>query len=176
MRTSTFVNLGDADRAALEFLVRGRNTSQKVALRSRIILLSADRVPTGTIMQKLATTVPTVSRWRKRFEETGVQGLLKDKARPGRKRRIDEAQVREVIERTLREKPQHATHWSTRSLAAVVGLSDTSVQRIWKAHGLKPHRARTFKLSRDPRFVEKLRDVVGLYLKPARARPSAERG
>jgi transposase len=95
-----------------------------------------------------------------------MPGLLKDRSRPGRKRRIAEAKVREVVERTLQEKPSHATHWSTRSLAAVVGLSPASVQRIWKAHGLKPHRVRTFKLSRDPHFVEKLQDVVGLYLNP----------
>jgi transposase len=96
----------------------------------------------------------------------GVPGLLKDRSRPGRKRRIEEAKVREVIDRTLQEKPLDATHWSTRSLAASVGVSPASVQRIWKVHGLKPHRVRTFKLSRDPRFVEKLQDVVGLYINP----------
>jgi transposase len=92
--------------------------------------------------------------------------LFKDRSRSGRKRRIEEAKVREVVHRTLQEKPLCATHWSTRSLAKVVGLSPASVQRIWKAHGLKPHRIRTFKLSRDPRFVEKLQDVVGLYIDP----------
>jgi len=95
-----------------------------------------------------------------------VAGLLKDRSRPGRKRQIEESKVREVVNRTLQEKPANATHWSTRTLAAEVGLSPASIQRIWKAHGLKPHLVRTFKLSRDPLFVEKLQDVVGLYLNP----------
>ena len=147
-------------------MVRNGKTPQKVALRARIVLLSADRVPTGQIMRQLGTTTPTITRWRNRYETDGITGLLKDRSRPGRKRRIGEAKVREVVERTLQEKPSHATHWSTRGLAAVAGLSPASVQRIWKAHGLKPHRVRTFKLSRDPHFVEKLRDIVGLYLNP----------
>jgi transposase len=117
-------------------------------------------------MQQLGTTTPTITRWRDRYEEKGMAGLLRDRSRPGRKRRIEETKVREVVERTIGEKPVCATHWSTRSLAAVVGLSPASVQRIWKAHGLKPHRFRTFKLSRDPHFVEKLQDIVGLYLNP----------
>ena len=147
-------------------MVRNGKTPQKVALRARIVLLSADSVPTGQIMRQLGTTTPTITRWRNRYETDGITGLLKDRSRPGRKRRIGEAKVREVVERTLQEKPSHATHWSTRGLAAVAGLSPASVQRIWKAHGLKPHRVRTFKLSRDPHFVEKLRDIVGLYLNP----------
>ena len=150
----------------LNDVVRNGNTAQKVALRVRIVLLSADGVSTGEIMRRLNTTTPTISRWRKRYEAAWVPGLLKDRSRLGRKRRIVEAKVREVVERTLHEKPRQATHWSTRSLAPVVGLSPASVQRIWRAHGLKPHRVRTFKLSRDPRFVEKLQDVVGLYLNP----------
>jgi len=150
----------------LNQMVRNGKTPQKVALRARIVLLSADRVPTGQIMRQLGTTTPTITRWRNRYETDGITGLLKDRSRPGRKRRIGEAKVREVVERTLQEKPSHATHWSTRGLAAVAGLSPASVQRIWKAHGLKPHRVRTFKLSRDPHFVEKLRDIVGLYLNP----------
>ena len=117
-------------------------------------------------MHKLGTTTPTITRWRDRYETDGIPGLLKDRSRPGRKRRIEETKVREVVDRTLQEKPSNATHWSTRTLAAVVGLSPASIQRIWKAHGLKPHRVRTFKLSRDPLFVEKLQDVVGLYLNP----------
>jgi len=150
----------------LNQVVRNGNTPQKVALRARIVLFSADGISTGEIMGQLGTTTPTITRWRDRYETDGIPGLLKDRSRPGRKQRIEEAKVREVVERTLQEKPSHATHWSTRSLAAVVGLSPASIQRIWKAHGLKPHRVRTFKLSRDPRFVEKLQDVVGLYLNP----------
>jgi transposase len=166
MRTSKRINVDDKDRVQLNQVVRNRNTPQKVVLRARIVLLSADGVSTGEIMRQLGTTTPTITRWRDRYESDGIPGLLKDRSRPGRKRRIEETKVREVIERTLQEKPSHATHWSTRSLAEVVGLSPASVQRIWKAHGLKPHRIRTFKLSRDPHFVEKLQDVVGLYLNP----------
>lgn len=160
------MNLNDRDRLQLNQMVRNGNTSQKVALRARIVLLSADGVRTGEIMRQLVTTTPTITRWRNRYEREGIPGLLKDRSRPGRKRRIEEAKVREVVERTLREHPSHATHWSTRSLATVIGLSPASIQRIWKAYGLKPHRLRTFKLSRDPHFVEKLQDIVGLYLNP----------
>lgn len=101
-----------------------------MALRARIVLLSADGIPTGEIMRQLSTTTPTITRWRNRYETIGMPGLLKDRSRPGRKRRIEEAKVREVVERTLQEKPSRATHWSTRRLAAVVGLSSASVQRI----------------------------------------------
>ena len=166
MRTSKQLSVSDKGRIQLEQLARNGNTPQKVALRTRIVLMSVDGVSTGQIMRQLGTTTPTITRWRNRYEAAGVSGLLKDRSRPGRKRRIEEAKVREVIERTLHEKPSHATHWSTRSLAAVVGLSPASVHRIWKAHGLKPHRVRTFKLSRDPHFVEKLEDVVALYVNP----------
>ena len=166
MRPSKRINVSDKDRLQLNQVVRNGNTPQKVALRARIVMLSADGFPTGEIMRQLGTTTPTITRWRDRYETDGIPGLLKDRRRPGRKRRIEEAKVREVVERTLKEKPSRATHWSTRSLASVVGLSPASIQRIWKAHGLKPHRVRTFKLSRDPHFVEKLQDVVGLYLNP----------
>jgi len=166
MRTSKRIKVSDRDRALLNQIVQKGSTPQKVALRASIVLLSADGVSTGEIMHRLGTTTPTISRWRERYESDGISGLLKDRSRPGRKRRIEEVKVREVIDRTLQGKPSHATHWSTRSLAAVVGLSPASIQRIWKAHGLKPHRVRTFKLSRDPHFVDKLQDIVGLYLNP----------
>ena len=166
MRTSKRIDASDKDRVQLNHLVRNGNTPQKLALRARIVLLSADGVSTGKIIRQLGTTTPTITRWRNRYETIGIPGLLKDRSRPGRKQRIEEAKVREVVDRTLQEKPSNATHWSTRTLAAVVGLSPASIQRIWKAHGLKPHRVRTFKLSRDPLFVEKLQDVVGLYLNP----------
>jgi len=139
MRTSKRINVNDRDRAQLNQIVRNGNTPQKIALRARIVLLSAAGISTGELMHQLGTTTPTISRWRGRYETDGISGLLKDRSRPGRKRRIAEAKVREVVERTLQEKPSHATHWSTRSLAAVVGLSPASIQRIWKAHGLKPH-------------------------------------
>ncbi len=138
MRTSKRIDLSDRNRVQLNQVVRNGNMPQKVALRARIVLLSADGIPTGEIMRQFGTTTPTISRWRDRYETDGIPGLLKDRNRPGRKRRIEEAKVREVVERTLQEKPSHATHWSTRRLAAVVGLSPASIQRIWKAHGLKP--------------------------------------
>jgi transposase len=166
MRTSKRLPVNNKDRAILEKMVSNGNTPQKLALRARIALLSADGIATGEIMQQLGTSTPTITRWRNRYETTGIAGLLKDRSRPGRKRRIEENRVREVVEKTLQEKPPQATHWSTRSLAAAVGLSPATVQRIWKEHGLKPHLIRSFKLSRDPRFIEKLHDVVGLYLNP----------
>lgn len=166
MRTSKQISVSDRDRGQLNQVVRNGNTPQKIALRVRIVLLSADGISTGEIMDQLATTTPTITRWRDRYETDGISGLLKDRSRPGRKRRIEETKVREVVDRTLQEKPSNATHWSTRTLAVAVGLSPASIRRIWKAHGLKPHLVRTFKLSRDPLFVEKLQDVVGLYLNP----------
>jgi len=166
MRTSKRLPVGDKDRVILERMVRNGNTPQKLALRARIALLSADGTATSQIMRQLGTSTPTITRWRNRYETDGISGLLKDRSRPGRKKRIEEMRVNEVVEKTLQEKPLQATHWSTRSLAAAVGLSPASIQRIWKEHGLKPHLVRSFKLSHDPRFIEKLHDVVGLYLNP----------
>ena len=166
MKTSRRLVMGDTDRATLEQIARNGNTPQKTATRVRIALMSADGVATSTIMEKLDTSTPTISRWRSRFETEGMAGLLHDRIRPGRKKRIDEGRVREVVERTLREKPSQATQWSIRSMAVAEGLSAATVQRIWKQHGLKPHLTRSFKLSRDPQFVDKLEDVVGLYLNP----------
>ncbi len=166
MRTSKRLPVSDKARATLERMVRNGNTPQKLALRARIALLSGDGTATSQMMSQLGTSNPTITRWRNRYETDGISGLLKDRSRPGRKKRIEETRVNEVVERTLREKPLHATHWSTRSMATAAGLSPASIQRIWKEHGLKPHLVRSFKLSRDPRFIEKLHDVVGLYLNP----------
>jgi len=166
MRTSKRLTMGDRDRAALERIARNGNTPQKLALRARVAFMSADGTSTSEIMRQLGTSIPTITRWRSRYETAGITGLLRDRSRPGRKKRIEELRVREVVERTLHDKPLHATHWSTRSMATAVGLSPASVQRIWKEHGLKPHLIRTFKLSRDRHFVDKLQDVVGLYLNP----------
>ncbi|OGO20408.1 MAG: DDE endonuclease [Chloroflexi bacterium RBG_16_50_9] len=166
MRTSKRLLMSNTDRDTLERIARNGNTPQKLALRARIALMSADGIATGEIIRRLGTSTPTVTRWRNRYEIAGIPSLLKDRSRPGRKKRIEGNRVREVVEKTLQEKPIQATHWSTRSLAAAVGLSPATVQRIWKEHGLKPHLVRSFKLSRDPRFIEKLHDVVGLYLNP----------
>jgi transposase len=166
MRTSKRLFMADSDRNTLETIARNGNTPQKLALRARIAVLSAGGTATSEIVRQLGTSTPTITRWRERYETSGISGLLRDRSRPGRKKRIRGDRVREVVEKTLQEKPVGATHWSTRSMAGAVGLSPASVQRIWKDHGLKPHLIRTFKLSRDPRFVDKLQDVVGLYLNP----------
>ena len=158
--------MSDDDREELERLLRAPTTEQRVALRGRIVLLSAAGVATGEICERLGTTTPTVTRWRCRYERAGVAGLLKDAHRSGRPPTISKEKVAAVIERTQREKPVGATQWSTRTLAPVVGLSPATVGRIWRAHGLKPHRTKRFKLSTDPQFVEKLQDVVGLYIAP----------
>lgn len=157
----------DADaRARLSALVAAGSTPQKTALRARVALLCADGLSHSAVAKRLGVSRPTVILWRARFAEAGVDGLLRDAPRPGRRKAISADAVAQVVEATLRTSPPDATHWSVRSMAAAQGLSRMTVQRIWKQHGLAPHRVETFKLSRDPAFVEKLRDVVGLYLDP----------
>lgn len=160
------LSLDASHRQALEVLAKAGSTPQKLALRARIILLAGAGVPNLVIASQLGTSRPTVLLWRKRFAQQGCPGLLKDAQRPGRKKSIAPEVVQRIVEATLRTTPRGATHWSTRTLAKAQGLSRMTVQRIWKQHGLQPHRVQTFKLSRDPSFVEKLRDVVGLYLDP----------
>jgi len=160
------VRVSDSERAELERLIRGRNTPQKVVLRARIVMLTAEGTPTGAIMQQLKTTCPTITRWRQRYAGKGVDGLCRDATRPGRKPRITDAQVGEVIERTLHSTPVNGTQWSTRTMAAATGLSKATIQRLWRDHGIQPPRTETFKLSRDPQFLAKLQDIVGLYLAP----------
>ncbi len=134
-------------------------------LRARIVLLSGEGVGTGSICEQLGTSTPTVTLWRNRYEQEGVAGLLKDRPRSGRRRTIGKEKIAEVIAKTQQE-PAGATHWSTRTLAPVVGVSPATVRRIWLAHGLKPHRVKRFKLSTDPHFIDKLHDVAGLYICP----------
>jgi transposase len=150
----------------LQALVRAGKTPQKVVQRAKIILLAARGMSNNRIAQAVKTTRPTVLLWRERFERFGCPGLLKDWHRPGRKPKISDEQVQDVIELTLQSHPEGATHWSTRMLAKKTGLSHVAIHRIWKHHGLQPHRVETFKISTDKRFVEKLRDIVGLYLNP----------
>jgi len=150
----------------LRALVSSGKTPQKIALRARIVLLAGQAVPNHAIAGRLGTSRPTVLLWRQRFELPGVSGLLSDASRPGRKKAISPEIIKQVVETTLRTKPRGATHWSTRTLAKALKLSRMTVQRIWRQHDLQPHRVEKFKLSRDPHFVEKLRDVVGLYLDP----------
>jgi len=138
----------------------------RVAERARIVLLAASGQQDQEIAAVMAITPKKVSRWRKRFLALGVAGLEKDAPRAGRKPRISARQRKRVVTMTTRQQPSNATHWSTRSMAATVGISEASVRRIWRANGLKPHLVETFKISNDPQFAEKLEDIVGLYLNP----------
>jgi transposase len=153
------------ERATLEGWSRRRTTAQAVALRARIVLLAADGQSNTQIARRERVTRPTVGKWRRRFVEQRLDGLL-DEPRPGVPRQITDAAVERVITQTLESTPRDATHWSTRTLAKHTDMSQSAIARIWKAFGLQPHRTETFKLSKDPLFVPKVRDVVGLYLNP----------
>jgi transposase len=152
-------------RLELESWSRRPKTAQALALRSRIILLAAQGGSNKSIAQKLSTSRHVVGKWRKRFQSAGNDGLL-DEPRPGTSRKLSDQQVELVLARTLESQPEAATHWSTRDMAKACGLSQSSISRIWRAFSLAPHRSETFKLSRDPLFIEKVRDIVGLYLDP----------
>jgi transposase len=160
------IMIGVSDRDRLEKLVRDRNTPQKVVWRARIVLLAAEGLTASAIAAATAKSQLTVRRWRRRFLAKGVEGLLKDATRPPRRKPLTAEKVAEVVHLTLHTKPPNATHWSVRTMAPAAGLSPSSIQRIWSAHGLKPHLTETFKLSNDKHFVEKVIDVVGLYLDP----------
>jgi transposase len=161
------IALSAADRATLEGWTRRRKTAQALAMRARIVLACA-AAPGATnsgVARALGVSRPTVALWRRRFAARGPDGLL-DEPRPGAPRRITDAQVERAVVTTLESVPPNATHWSTRGLAAATGLSQTAVVRIWRAFALQPHRTEGFKLSRDPLFVDKVRDIVGLYMSP----------
>jgi transposase len=164
-RPKKAITLQPADKEKLEMLARRPKTAQRLAMRSKIVLRAAEGLPNGEIARGLGVTGATVGKWRERFRQHGLDGLS-DEARPGAPRQISDAQVEEAVTRTLEAAPAGATHWSTRSLARQVGLSQRAVVRIWHAFGLQPHRSGTFKLSTDPFFVEKVRDMVGLYMNP----------
>ena len=157
--------LSAEQREQLESLVRRRTTAQALALRSRIILACADGGDNTRVAERLGVRRQTVGRWRLRFIQSGVDGLF-DEPRPGAPRKIGDATVEKVVTLTLESQPKDATHWSTRALAKKTGLSRSSVARIWRAFGLRPHRSESFKLSTDPLLIEKVRDIVGLYLNP----------
>jgi len=159
------IELTDDERARLESWARRRSSAQALALRSRIVLLAAEGLKNTEIARRLGIDHATARKWRTRFAERRLEGVL-DEPRPGRPRTITDEQVEEVIVRTLETTPKDATHWSTRSMAREVGLTQSAVLRIWRAFGLQPHRVETWKLSRDPQFIDKVRDVVGLYLDP----------
>jgi len=166
MRTGISLTIPPADRRRLEALVQDRNTPQKHVWRAAIVLHTADGLGTMEIMRRTGTSKTCVWRWQERFAEEGVAGLLRDKTRPSRIPPLAPAVAERVVALTLSPPPGEATHWTGRMMAESSGISLSSVQRIWRAHGLAPHRLRHFKLSTDPKFVDKLRDVVGLYLDP----------
>lgn len=159
------LTVSDDERAKLDAWVRRPKTAQRLALRSRIVLAAAAGQTNTAIAADLRVTLPTVGKWRQRFLDRRLDGLT-DEPRPGPPRTITDAHVEDVVTRTLETKPTDATHWSTRGMAKATGLTQTAVSRIWRAFGLKPHLRESFKLSTDPYFVEKVRDVVGLYLDP----------
>ena len=159
------IELTDDERAQLEAWARRRSSAQALALRSRIVLAASEGPNNTEIAGRLGIAVGSVRKWRNRFAEHRLDGLSDD-PRPGRPRTITDEQVDAVITKTLESTPREATHWSTRSMAREVGLSQTAVSRIWRAFGLQPHRQDSFKLSKDPLFVDKVHDVVGLYLNP----------
>ena len=165
MRTSISISVSAADRR-LEAILSDRNTPQKHVWRARIMLLSADGVGTNAIMREAGVPTAAVWRWQERFVVEGVEGLLRDKTRPPGRAPVAPERVAEVVRLTRTEPPHEATHWTARAMAKACGLAVSTVQQIWKAHGLAPHRWRAFKLSTDPVFVEKLHDVVGLYVDP----------
>lgn len=157
--------LSGDERQTLTTWAKRPKSTQRLALRARIVLACADQPNNKAVAERLGVCAATVGTWRNRFVARRLEGLA-DEPRPGAPRTVTDADVERVVTRALETKPTHATHWSTRGMARASGLSQSTVGRIWRAFGLKPHRADTFKLSTDPYFVEKVRDVVGLYLSP----------
>lgn len=164
-RSAVRIELDEAERCELEARTRRRKISRADAMRAEIVLLAADGTTNLAIAEQLGVTRVTVATWRKRFAAKRLDGLA-DEPRPGAPRKIGDEKIAEVVTTTLETMPAAATHWSTRSMAKASGLSISTVHRIWRAFALQPHRSETFKLSADPRFVDKVRDIVGLYLNP----------
>ena len=158
--------LGPADRVLLQALLADRNTPRKVVWRAGIVLATADGHGTNEIMRRAGSSKPTVWRWQERYLDEGVAGLRRDKTRPSRVPPLPRETRLKVIAKTVRETPPDATHWSRATMAEAVGISPSSVGRIWAEAGLKPHLTRRFKVSNDPMFEEKVTDIVGLYLDP----------
>src|SRR5712691_1688756 len=160
------IQVAPEDRERLVRLVRDRNTPQKIVWRSQIVLLAGEGLGAVEVATRVGKSVLTVRRWRRRYAAKGVDGLLKDATRPGGRKPLTAGKIKQVVNLTLNDKPPDATHWSERTMAARAGIAPSSVHKIWVAHGLKPHLTKTFKLSRDPNFVAKVEDIVGLYLNP----------
>ena len=159
------LQLTDEERSQLQSFARSRSLPAALSNRARIVFISADGEPNNAIAERLKLTKATVGKWRARFLERRLNGLL-DEPRPGAPRKVTDDVVERVVTKTLETTPRNATHWSTRGMAKAVGLSQSTIGRIWRAFSLQPHRSETFKLSNDPLFVEKVRDIVGLYLNP----------
>jgi transposase len=164
-RPKARLTVSPTERARLQEWMRRRTTAQALALRARIVLACAEGRDNTDVAEEFGVTPQMVGKWRRRFLDRRCHGLL-DEPRPGAPRRVGDTDVERVIVKTLESKPRDATHWSTRSMAQATGLSQSTISRIWRAFALQPHRSETFKLSADPLFVEKVRDVVGLYLNP----------
>ena len=160
------ITLSARDRGRLEAVVADRNSPQKHVWRAWIVLLAADGLGTRGIMRQSGKSRNAVNRWRERFQAEGIDGLMRDKTRPSRIPPLAEAVRERTVALTLTDPPGETTHWTATVMARAVGISVSSVQRIWRAHGLQPHRVRQFKLSRDPQFAAKLDDIVGLYVDP----------
>ena len=165
-RRAAPIVLSPEERATIDMWARGKRFSVRLVQRAQIVLMAADAVLNQDIAARIGTTRPTVQLWRERFLALRLTGLEKDAPRPGRLPKIAAKKIAEVVEATLHAKPFNATHWSTRTMATAQGISEATVRRIWKQYNLKPHLVKTFKLSRDKQFVEKLHDIVGLYLNP----------
>src|SRR5438105_476473 len=166
MRIASPILLSEEERAVLRTWTHGRSLPLRLVQRAQIVAMAAEGIPSQDIAQTLEVSRPTVQLWRERFLALRLEGLKKDAPRPGRIPSLPQKKVRAVVQATLHTTPRGATHWSIRTMAKAQGISRMAVQRIWDRHGLKPHLTKTFKLSRDQRFVEKLYDVVGLYLNP----------
>lgn len=166
MAQDVCVILGAEDRARLAAIAGDRSRPHKHVQRAQIVLFSAERLPVLEVARRVGISRPAVWRWQRRFAEEGIGGLLRDKTRPPGKAPLAPEIVERVLTLTAQDPPGEATHWSGRAMAKAVGIGLRSVQRIWAAHKLQPHRMRTFKLSRDPNFADKLRDIVGLYVDP----------
>ena len=162
------VVISEAEREVLERWARRPTSAQALAFGCRVVLAAAEGRSSGEIAEELGCNLSTVGRWRGRFARRGLDGLH-DEPRPGKPRTISDERVEAVIVKTLEEQPKDATHWSTRSMAQATGMSQSAVSRIWRAFGLKPHQREAFKLSPDPQFIDKVRDIVGLYLNPPEA-------
>lgn len=164
-RPNIAITVSDEERTYLESIVRSRSLPHALVIRAKIVLYSAHGIGSGEIAERCDVSAPTISLWRRRFRESGLAGLHTE-FRSGRPRSIDDEQVAELINRVLQKRPVRATHWSVRGVSQVTGISKSQVQRYFSLFGLQPHRSKSFKLSTDPFFVEKVRDIVGLYLNP----------